>query len=198
MNIYEKLQTARCELQDLKIKKSGKNAFAKYEYYELSDFLPTINNLMLKNGLCSQVSFLDETAILRIIDSEKPEDSIDFHSPMSTADLKGCHAVQNLGAVETYQRRYLYMLAFEIVEQDVLDQQTGAEKPKPRATTPQPQVYFDIKKWWEGIKALGIGEEQVKKTYGVMYDLDKLTKEQAVKIYNELKNEHKKTEEQNV
>ena len=40
---------------------------------------------------------------------------------MSTASLKGCHEVQNLGAVESYVRRYLYLTAFEIVESDCLD-----------------------------------------------------------------------------
>ena len=47
---------------------------------------------------------------------------ITFTSPMSTASLKGCHEVQNLGAVETYIKRYLYQNCFEIVESDVLDE----------------------------------------------------------------------------
>ena len=40
---------------------------------------------------------------------------------MSEASLKGCHQVQNLGAVETYIKRYLYQNCFEIVEADALD-----------------------------------------------------------------------------
>ena len=47
---------------------------------------------------------------------------ITFTSPMSEANLKGCHAVQNLGAVETYIKRYLYQNCFEIVESDILDE----------------------------------------------------------------------------
>ena len=39
--------------------------------------------------------------------------------------MKGAHAIQNLGAVETYQRRYLYLAAFEIVENDGLDATLG-------------------------------------------------------------------------
>ena len=46
---------------------------------------------------------------------------IQFTSPMSNASLKGCHEVQNLGAVETYIKRYLYQNCFEIVEADALD-----------------------------------------------------------------------------
>ena len=55
---------------------------------------------------------------------------ITFTSPMSSANLKGCHEVQNLGAVETYIKRYLYQNCFEIVESDVLDETMNpAEKP---------------------------------------------------------------------
>jgi len=45
---------------------------------------------------------------------------------MSTAALKGCHEVQNLGAVQTYIRRYLWVAALEIVESDVVDASAGA------------------------------------------------------------------------
>lgn len=129
MNVYQKLQKARVELQNLNMKKGGKNAFAKYDYYELGDILPNINAVMDKLGLCSVVSFTAETATLRIINTEKPDEMIEITSPMSEAALKGCHPVQNVGACETYQRRYLYMAAFEIVEADVLDATNGKEPP---------------------------------------------------------------------
>ena len=56
---------------------------------------------------------------------EKPEEIIVFCSPMSEANLKGCHPVQNLGAVETYIRRYLWVAALEIVEHDAVDASEG-------------------------------------------------------------------------
>ncbi len=49
---------------------------------------------------------------------------------MAEANLKGCYPIQNLGAVETYSRRYLYVTALEIVEHDALDATTGSEAPK--------------------------------------------------------------------
>ena len=129
MNIYEKLQKIRVALQELKLKKSGKNKFAGYDYYELHDFLPTINELMLKNKLSSMVCFGKQYAKLTIINIETPEEQITFSSPMSSAALKGCHDVQNLGAVQTYLRRYLYTNAFEIVEHDGLDKTLNPNKP---------------------------------------------------------------------
>ena len=126
MNIYEKLQEARVELQGMNLKKSGKNSFAQYDYYELADFMPHINRIMLEKKLTGLCSFTEDLASLTLVNSEKPEERIVFTSPMSKANLKGCHEVQNLGAVETYQRRYLYITAFEIVETDLLDTLTGA------------------------------------------------------------------------
>jgi len=55
--------------------------------------------------------------------------SVMFTSPMSSAALKGCHDVQNLGAVQTYLRRYLWTNAFEIVEHDALDATMGGVEP---------------------------------------------------------------------
>ena len=121
MNIFEKLNAARLYFQNSNVKKTGKNTYAGYTYYELSDILPVINKAAQEFGFCCVVSFGKEEATLSFIDNAKPDDRIVFSSPMSTAAQKGCQEVQNLGAVETYIRRYLYLCAFEIVESDALD-----------------------------------------------------------------------------
>ena len=54
---------------------------------------------------------------------------------MSTCEMKGLHAVQQLGAVETYLRRYLWVAALEIVEHDALDSSKPLE-----AKTPGPKI----------------------------------------------------------
>ena len=127
MNVYEKLATARVEFQKLNKKMSGKNKFAGYEYYELADILPEINKLGKELGFVCEVSFSD-VAELIFRNTEKPDETIKFTSPMATASLKGCHDVQNLGAVQTYLRRYLYQNCFEIVEADSLN---ATQAPKP-------------------------------------------------------------------
>lgn len=121
MTIFEKLNEARLRFQNAGIQKSGKNAYAGYTYYELSDILPEVNKLANELKFCCVVNFDKEIARLDFCDLEKDE-RITFTSPMSTASLKGCHEVQNLGAVETYIKRYLYQNCFEIVESDVLDE----------------------------------------------------------------------------
>ena len=127
--VYAKLQKARIKLQYSSIKKSGHNKFAGYQYFELGDFLPTINEIFNELGLCSVISFDKELATLRIIDTDNGG-SITFTSPMADANLKGCHPIQNMGAVQTYSRRYLYVSALEVVEHDSLDATTGQEAPK--------------------------------------------------------------------
>ncbi len=127
--VYAKLQKARMMLQAAPIKKSGHNKFAGYQYFELGDFLQTINSIFYEIGLCSVISFDKELATLRIVDIDNGS-SITFTSPMAEANLKGCYPIQNLGAVETYSRRYLYVTALEIVEHDALDATTGSEAPK--------------------------------------------------------------------
>lgn len=139
-NIYQKLQKMRIELQNTKLKKSGYNTYSKFYYYELRDFLPTINEMMLKQNLFHFISFGLEYAKLTILDMNNPEEKIIITSPMSTAKLTACHEVQNLGAVQTYLRRYLYIVAFEIVENDALDASEGlsdnGEKPADNINPP--------------------------------------------------------------
>ena len=121
MTIFEKLNEARLRFQNAGIQKSGCNKFAGYTYYELSDILPFINQIANELKFTCVVNFTSETATLDFVDLEG-DGKITFTSPMSTANLKGCHEVQNLGAVETYIKRYLYQNCFEIVESDVLDE----------------------------------------------------------------------------
>jgi len=144
MNVYRKLQQARLKLQSTQLKKSGKNKFAGYEYFELGDFLPTIQTIFAEVGLCGTVSYGTELATLTIVDTDATDATqpnfVVFSSPMSTAELKGCHAIQNLGAVQTYLRRYLWVNALEIVEHDALDAVTGKDDPKkaePTETSPR-------------------------------------------------------------
>lgn len=131
LNVYQKLADARILLQSAPMKKTGHNKFAGYTYFELSDFLPTINQIFHDCGLIGCVSFTPIEATLTVINSTKPDEYIVFSSPMSTAALKGCHDVQNLGAVQKYMRRYLYFIALEIVEHDELDAITGKKDAEP-------------------------------------------------------------------
>ena len=68
LNIYQKLQKSRVELQNKKLKKTGMNKYSNYDYFELGDFLPGINEICEKNGLATIFHFTSELATLKIID----------------------------------------------------------------------------------------------------------------------------------
>lgn len=129
MSVYKKLNEARLKLQNTKLEKSGNNKFAGYKYFELGDFLPAINQIFNDIGLCGVVSYAEEIATLTIVDIDDGS-TVVITSPMKEANLKGCHPIQNLGAVETYTRRYLWVTALEIVEHDALDSSQPLEPAK--------------------------------------------------------------------
>jgi hypothetical protein len=128
-SVHKKLMAARISLQEAPLKKSGHNKFAGYSYFELGDFIPTITEIFYNIGLCGVVSFGKELASLTITDTEDGSEIV-LTSPMAEANLKGCHPIQNLGAVETYTRRYLWVSAMEIVEHDALDSSAPLKEDK--------------------------------------------------------------------
>jgi len=120
LNLFQKIQKIRVELQEMDLKKSGENKYAGFRYYELGDFLPALNKLSEQYGVCNCISFSNDYATLTIYDTESDR-NITFTSPMKELELKGCNAIQGLGAIETYSRRYLYLTAYEIIENDFSD-----------------------------------------------------------------------------
>lgn len=127
MNVYQKLNEARAKFHTKALKKSGHNKFAGYNYFELGDFVIPAIEIFNEVGLTSIIRFGKEIAEFIVVNTEKPDEIIVFTSPMSSAALKGCHEVQNLGAVQTYLSRYLWVSVLHIVEHDALDATTGSK-----------------------------------------------------------------------
>ena len=125
MGVYKKLADARRMMRSRTLKKSGHNKFAGYNYFELGDFLHPALEIFDELGLISIVSFTKEQAELCIVDTVGGGEIV-FTCPFGSAALKGCHEVQNMGACQTYNRRYLYTLALELLEHDALDSTTGS------------------------------------------------------------------------
>ena len=163
MNIHQKLQQARVDLQDMKLKKTGENKYSNYTYYELSDFLPAINAICNKLKLFTKFNIFvnkgKEIAVLEVRDIDKPEETISFTSETKDVEIGkkkdgsgGAEPIQNLGGKTTYMRRYLYMIAFEIVESDLVekinkeleDQELDAEDKAKIANAPTPKKLIKI------------------------------------------------------
>jgi len=188
LNVYRKLSLARQKFHALELKKSGRNTFANYSYFELGDFLLPALAIFDEIGLgTTPVTFDGEFARMDIVDLDKPEDRIELCSPMGSAALKGCHEVQNIGAVETYQRRYLWVNALEIVEHDALDASTGKSAPQ-REEAPASMPAEVRNRIIQLCEAVGGNQSgQICKAYGVeaITDLSQQQSEAVISRLNE-------------
>lgn len=131
MTVFKKLQKARSEIAHKPLKKSGKNKFAGYEYFELGDFIPTAHDIFDQLGLCGVFNISLETATLCIHDTETGE-VVKFSSPTVMAENAKGQAIQSMGSTHTYFRRYLWLMALELTENDVVDASEPAPRPAPK------------------------------------------------------------------
>lgn len=120
-NIYQKLTEARSEFAKGGFAKNGRNDFSGYNYFRLDEILVRATEINAKIGICPVEYFTAENAVLTLVNVDDKEDTVQFAVPMSTAKLKGCHEVQNLGAVISYLRRYLYQNAYAVCEAEMVD-----------------------------------------------------------------------------
>lgn len=136
MGVHVKLQQARVALANHPLKKTGQNRHHGFSYFELADFLPTIQKIFNDVKLCGQTSFENHIASLTIYDAEDPSSYIVFSSPTAEAKLAKGSPIQELGSMHTYMRRYLWLMAMEISENDVVDAQEPEVKPKAGSKPP--------------------------------------------------------------
>lgn len=191
INIYQKIQAIKEELLEMNLKKSGLNKFANFSYYELSDFLPQIIKLCNKYNLFTQINFNETNGTLTIIDAEEPNSKVEYVTPTEELELKGCNKIQALGGTQTYLRRYLYMNAFDITENDLFDNIAGKNTTSNKSTSPAPQV--DLKTKIEGFKKWletnNVSQDLIQITlekYNVN-NIDEMNLEQLTNVTKEIK-----------
>lgn len=128
ISLYEKLAAMRVDLQNEKISKSGMNRYSNFKYYNLDDFLPACNNIAQKHKVFFKFNIDKERAELVAINIENTDEKEVFAIPISEVTVQGANSMQNIGAVTTYARRYLYMIVFEIAESDSFDTEESMKK----------------------------------------------------------------------
>jgi hypothetical protein len=169
-NLLLKLLEARVYIQGLTLKKSGLNKFANFHYYELDDFLPSVNKICLEKEIVPCFRIENNIALLEIIDAKNTNERIIFQIPFINANIKGCNEIQSLGGSQTYLMRYLFIAAFQISEPDVSDAVVGKDKPKgseQRDSAPQsktnPNMKGDLGKALESINKATLDRLQIVK-----------------------------------
>lgn len=121
LNIYGKLAMARTMFLSNGVKKSGKNTYAEFLYFTLEDIIPVKQAIFNEVGLVDSISFGTEVATLTLTNIDNPDETIEFMSPLREDESLIKNPIQKLGAIETYVRRYLYLLMLDIVEADTVD-----------------------------------------------------------------------------
>ena len=134
-SLNESIIDIRVKLQNAKLKKSGKNKFAGFDYFELSDFLPKLNELMQEEKINDRYFIKDDYATLEIQKGEEINvytmPFVLFETPVNAKvnektgevirEVKSMQDIQYLGALNTYYKRYLYLNAFGITDGEVID-----------------------------------------------------------------------------
>lgn len=144
-SLNESIIEIRVKLQNAKLKKSGKNKFAGFDYFELSDFLPKLNELMQEEGMNDRFSIINNndgtmTASLLLIKGEENQvytmPFVMFDTPTNRREdrdtgeiyeVKSMQDIQYLGALNTYYKRYLYLNAFGITDGEIIDSMNNEE-----------------------------------------------------------------------
>ena len=134
-----KLQKAKSELKNQKIKKSGYNKFNHYSYYELDDILPPVIDILLKYDLSSYFYPKANKMYLEIQDHESKQilmwdtELKEFPTEQNKKSDYGLYMKNNQG-LQTYARRALLLMAMDIVEPNDIEADT-----EPAENKKQPQ-----------------------------------------------------------
>lgn len=144
----EKLLETRIRFAAANVKKSGVNRYAEFKYFTLEDIIPVKNQIFNDLGLLDVIQFNDNEAALMLFNVDDPNDKmIQFMSPTAPDESLIKNPIQKLGAIQTYIRRYLYLLMLDIVEADVIDETSGkTEEPKKNNRPASPEKREEVKK----------------------------------------------------
>lgn len=145
--IYNKIQRGKRYFLEAEIKQSGRNTFQKYNYFELGDIEPILLDFCEKENITTRFNFTSSEALLIIRDEETCEE-VYYSIPLPVVETKDPRkAMQEIGSLQTYAMRYLYLQAFEIVINDSIDVHDNTSKhheknttKKTRNTTPKSSI----------------------------------------------------------
>lgn len=190
-SLNESIIKIRVELQKSKLKKSGKNKYAGFDYYELKDFLPRLNELLLQENVNDKFSIENDEVILTLMKGEEKQEYkmpfVLFETPSNKNGSKSMQDIQYLGALNTYYKRYLYLNAFGITDGEVIDSMDNSQViTKSKTTTKKGVQQIDYKTaLLAKLDELDINRNQYAKEHNLSA---KTTQEEAKKLLDELSN----------
>lgn len=133
MSVEQKILILRKRIKELNLKPTGYNSHGKYNYYQLSDFLPHTIDICLEIGLYDEYTEDEEYKTLVVKDVEQPTEARTFkmkkmevppilptqpNEKVGVAMQRAGNTVQTVGSVDTYYMRYLYRNFLKLTEPD--------------------------------------------------------------------------------
>ncbi len=217
-SLNDSIISIRVKLQNAKLKKTGNNSFAGFDYFELSDFLPKLNELMLEEGVNDLLTIetdLNETMVAKLT-LIKGDETQDYRMPFKIFDtpltfkkdkkgeymkdregnyiqVPSMQDIQYLGALNTYYKRYLYLNAFGITDGDVIDAMDNTNIENKRKSKSDLKI---SEKQFEILSKVYTGENLKKLLESNKLDkLEDMSMEKASLLIKSLMEKNKKDEE---
>ena len=146
MSIHRRLAEVHRELMNTKIEKTGYNRHKGFKYYELEDIIGPITNACHAQEIVLEFSFVEDTAILKLVDWNDESKYIPFRIGLpeiiTPEKNPNNQLIQTVGANISYLQRYLLKLAFPcLTDKDMIDGSAEeASSAKEPSTTPKEEV----------------------------------------------------------
>lgn len=126
MSIHRRLAEVHKELMNTKIEKTGYNKHKGFKYYELEDIIGPITNACYAQEIVLEFSFVEDTAILKLVDWNDETKYIPFRIGLpeiiTPEKNPNNQLIQTIGANISYLQRYLLKLAFPcLTDKDMID-----------------------------------------------------------------------------
>lgn len=137
-DVVDKLEEAKYLMSLETLSKSGKNDFQKFQYLELSDFLPQARRIFRKLNLATtfQINFKKNIARLIVKDKESETKQTFSIAIDDVTEKNPGKSMQTRGTLQTYAMRYLYFQLFELNVPDGIDSKNNQTTRKTSKSTP--------------------------------------------------------------
>lgn len=136
--LIKKIEAAKTEIKNTKLKKEGRNDFSKYDYFTPQQIEFLVASACHNNGLLTIFDLIrNELGVygeLTVYDTDTAQ-SLKIKMATAIPEIKATNIAQQLGGCVTYTERYLKMSAFGITDNQ-LDFDTTENTKK--NNTPEP------------------------------------------------------------
>lgn len=169
MVVEDKIQEAKDCFDE--ITKTGYNSYQKFKYIEAKDLNPIVRKVCRKFKLRTNFQWDQEGNMIHLVITDM-EDKSSYKASVPIAPVTAQDPgkyMQDIGRIQTYAMRYLYVQVFEIAVPDNIDNQPTKSKHKTSKKQDKKQEY-PVKPIREE-PTLEVTEQDVKEALDKVYEI---------------------------